>query len=287
MSEISHRRKLPFSNEVLIVNGLLRRAKLRRELEHRGFISVSELVDFLQVSPSTVRRDLAKLAREGHLLRGHGGAIAYPHFSPQTGHESRSAKAPRQKRAIGALAAEMVRDNELIFLDVGTTVLQVALHLPPIKGLTVVTPGLSTAEALGARDDIRVIVTGGWVLPGSHGLVGPNVTEMLSEFHIDKAFIGGTAVDPEWGLLNFNIEEVPTRRLVVSKARQVIAVVDSSKFGLTSKVQAVPFADIDTLVTDSGLSEEVKHGLETLGVEVLTAPLSDEKQRDLNGTRRT
>lgn len=248
-----------------------RQEKIHLLLQEHGHLTVSELAQQFDVSEMTIRRDLKALAALGLVQREHGRALC-----AQTPSDarffSRLGEAEREKTAIGRLAAELIAEGESVILDAGTTTLAVAqwLHKPCV----VITNMLPIASVLAnSSEAITVLVAGGEVRGTTHALVGPMTRAGFTGFNADKVFLAATGVSIERGLSTNNMMESEVKQAMLATARQVILVAHSEKFG---KVYYHTFAHWDkvhTVITDSGLPEETRKALESMGVEVLIAQI--------------
>ncbi len=250
----------------------LRRKRILELLKARGALKVRELAGELGVSQVTIRADLAALEREGRLVRTRGGALP-----PEPGRfelplwESRRVHL-REKAAIGRRAAELVKDGETIFVDVGSTTTEFARALSPeLKDVLVVTNALNIALLLEAHPGVRVVVTGGTLRRLQHSLVNPFGTRLLEELYADKAFLGANGVHPEAGVTNANVPEAEIKRLMVAHAKAAYVLADRSKLLRVATARFADLADLAGLITDDGADPEAVAALEAAGLEVIRA----------------
>lgn len=249
-----------------------RRELLLAELQKDRFVTVNELVQRLNSSLSTVRRDLAELEREGIIVRTHGGAgLAGDALPEDMSGAVRAQKHPTEKQLIGRTAAELIDGMGAVILDAGTTTLEVARALYPSRPMRVVTDSLEIAWELKDRTNVTVILTGGIVRQGSYNLLGSLAEQAVMGLHAQVCVMGCTGLSPEQGLTKHDIEAVPVRRRMVENARQVIVVADSSKLGTIGLVKVCDLEEVNTLVTDAGLTAEQKELFEKYGVTVVIA----------------
>jgi DeoR/GlpR family transcriptional regulator of sugar metabolism len=157
--------------------------------------------------------------------------------------------AAREKRRIAEVAAAMVAAGDTIYLDGGSTVLELARLLRDRTNLTVVTNSLQAALELSGRGP-RLIVIGGELRRLSQTLVGPLTRLVLGELHLDKAFMGTIGFALEEGLTTTDPSEAFTKQLVMRQARQVILLADSSKAGKVSFARAGSWDEVHVVVTD-------------------------------------
>ncbi len=233
-----------------------RRQQLISILSKQPGLRVPELAEMLDVSQGTIRNDLTALETEGRLLRVHGGATINEDFqlrSPSFG--VRSKKNSENKLLIARWAAELVEDGDSILLDASTTVYYLARFLQNHRKLRVITNGIEVARALAKNPTNTVMLLGGTLNPDGYSLSGSVAEQMLRDFYIQTAFVSCSGFTPEVGLTEVHLEEAQVKSKAIGAARQVVALVDSSKFG---KVDLTSFARLDQithLFTDQDLGE--------------------------------
>lgn len=239
---------------------------LRALIRERGVIRVEDLCRELKVSAPTVRRDLDRLERINAIRRVHGGAVSVesrleePVFADKTG------RAVREKRRIAEAALAFVEPGDTLYLDGGSTVLELARLLRDRTNLTVVTNSLHAALELAGRGP-RLIVVGGELRRLSQTMVGPLTRLVLQELHLDKAFMGTIGFALNEGLTTTDPSEAFTKELVVGQARQVIVLADSSKAGKVSFARAGRWENVDVLITDRSFNfakELIKKGIKVV-----------------------
>lgn len=252
---------------------LQRRTQIAELMQNEGALRVSELARRFGVSQVTIRNDLMQLEREGHLVRDRGGALPPPESGPIISSllefEARTHLGVEEKARIGVAAAKMVAPGDTILLDAGTTVVEMARHLGGILPLTVVTNALNVAYHVGTTTNAQLLVLGGAFYREAASMLGPLTEQGLSDFVVSKLFLGAQAFDLEHGLTDTTLEIAGVKRAMIRAARQVILMADSSKFGSSGFIKVAPFSEIDTLITDTGLSDEAREELERLDVEVI------------------
>jgi DeoR/GlpR family transcriptional regulator of sugar metabolism len=247
-----------------------RRQRLVALVESRGAARLEELSAALGVSQATVRRDLNAVSAAGRLRRVHGGAVATdqridePHFDVKAG------AAAAEKGRIAAAALKLLAPDDTIYLDSGSTVLALARLLHGWTRLTVVTNSLPVATELVGRGP-RLIILGGELRATSRAIVGPLTRHLLEDLHVDRAVMGTLALSIEDGLTTTDPAEAFTKQLVLSRAREVILVADSTKLGTRSFVRAGRLAEIDVLVTDAAIDAGIARALGRRGVRVIAA----------------
>jgi DeoR/GlpR family transcriptional regulator of sugar metabolism len=240
-----------------------RQERILEQIRLTGGARVSDLVELLGVSDMTIRRDIAILARKGLVTRVHGGATALSGRSAdEPGFAAKSGLQTREKRAIAVAAAELVRPGDSVALSGGTTTYSIALELRQVADLTVVTNSVPVAEVLHAcgRDDLTVILIGGVRTP-SDALVGPIAVCALRTLHVDWLFLGVHGFDERAGFTTPNLVEAETDRALVSCARQVVVVADSTKWGVVGLSSIARPEEVEVLVTDENLDDRARRVL--------------------------
>jgi DeoR/GlpR family transcriptional regulator of sugar metabolism len=201
-------------------------------LQEQGRVSVADLSEKFGVSMVTIRHDLATLEQQRRLVRTHGGAVVKPDFVMEPpGFALRRQLHLAEKERIGRAAAALVRDGESVALDASTTAWQIARHLKDRRELTVVTNGLFIALEFLDSPGVTVVMPGGSLRIASASLVGNQGTCILERYHVQKGFFSAGGFTLEEGLTDTNQYEVELKQRMVDRSKEVIAVVDSSKWG--------------------------------------------------------
>ncbi|MDT9687444.1 DeoR/GlpR family DNA-binding transcription regulator [Streptomyces sp. P9(2023)] len=263
-----------------------RRALILDEVRRRGGVRVNELTRRLNVSDMTIRRDLDALARQGAVEKVHGGAVPVGGTSAhEPGFEAKSALELGAKDEIARTAARMVAPGSAIALSGGTTTFALAGYLLDVPDLTVVTNSVRvadvfhTAQGAGtaagtsgrapaagtagrptgeARPGAATVVLTGGVRTPSDALVGPVADQAIGSLHFDVLFLGVHGISVEAGLSTPNLAEAETNRRLMRSARRVVVVADHTKWGTVGLSSFARLEEVDTLVTDAGLSPETR-----------------------------
>ena len=249
-----------------------RRDRILALLRQNGQVRVADLAKPLGVSQVTVRADLEALEREGRLRRLRGGAVLWETRRFELPLEVTRTLHAKEKEAIGKRAAALVRDGDVVILDVGSTTTEMAKALSPgLKDVVVITSALNIALLLEGHPGISVIVTGGRLRPLQHSLVNPFGTLLLEELNADKAFLGCNGVHPERGFTNTNLEEAEIKKAMVRAAREVYFLADHSKLLQVATAKIAPLSAAKALITDRKAEKEVLEALEKAGLAVEVA----------------
>ncbi len=233
---------------------LVEREELILSALGEGVRTVSELAQTLQVSEATVRRDLLELEKRDLARRVHGGAVRCGKPGEPLFHEKTTFNAAA-KEEIARKALTLIHDNDVIYLDGGSTVLSLARLLANRGGnLTIITNSLMAATEL-MESNCRLILLGGEFRPIARTLVGPLTLPVTETLNVDKAFLGTIGISAE-GLSTTDPNEAFTKKSVMSRAKEVILLADSSKFGVKSLTAAGTLNEIHTVVSDRNLKAE-------------------------------
>lgn len=232
-----------------------RHKKILSFFEEKEKLRVTELSRLLHVTEETIRRDLEILEENNHVIRVRGGAIEKQSEGFETPSLERGKKYLSEKNALAKKACELVNDGEIIAIDASTTCLQIAKHIAD-KPLTVITNSIQVSIELAKKQNITVILTGGYLRQESMSLVGVSSDKIMNDYHIDKFFISCTAIDSTWGVSDSHELQAKTKQRIASLADSIIVLADHSKFDQKSLVRWLPLEDISTIITSDSLSKE-------------------------------
>jgi DeoR/GlpR family transcriptional regulator of sugar metabolism len=246
-----------------------RRNRILELVRARGFASLPELATDLQVSESTIRRDLDFLEENGSARRTHGG-VFYTGSAPKLPHfEERQPAQWEKKRAIAAEAARLVEDGDTVLLDGGSTTYEVARLLVG-RPLQVVTNSLPVANLFASNSVTDLVLVGGYVYPRTGVSLGPYANEMLSRISVRRTVLSVAGIN-EQGFYNSNLLLVETERVMMDAADQVIVVADSTKFGRRSLAHLAELRRADYLVVDAEIAPDWRSRLIDKGVNLIVA----------------
>lgn len=255
-------------------SGLLSQPRRRRILEwieEEGSARVRDLAAAFDVSEATIRQDLERLERNGHITREHGGAflnsLAAQAGSMTLHHQDNMDK----KRRIGALAAGLVADGETLILDAGTTTTEVANRLSTRRDLTVITNSLNIAVMLGAVPGNAVHMPGGQFKAPTLSLSGDKSVEYFKNIFAGKLFLATAGVALDAGLTYPSFADLQLKEAMIKAASHVYLVADSTKINRASFTRLGALDLIHTFITDDGISDADAKQFELRGVEVLIA----------------
>ncbi len=250
-----------------------RRRRILQLIEEQGRVTVEELVRQFGVSTVTVRSDLDALAEMGTLQRSHGGAVRSLDGTPDYPVRVKEALHHEEKNRIGQAAARLIKPNQRVIFDSGSTTAAVARHLKKARPgpVTVVTNSLDIAADLAETPFVSIIMIGGLLRQVSRSFVGPQAEQIMRQVHADHLFLGVDGITLEAGPSTPDILEAQLNSLMVSAADEVTVVCDASKFGRRSLSLICPMNAVHRVITDSSLSPEIAPQLEKLGIQLVLA----------------
>jgi DeoR/GlpR family transcriptional regulator of sugar metabolism len=245
----------------------LRQKRIQDYLNRVEFASLEELAKVVEASVSTVRRDIAALELAGLMRRMHGGARLNNPPSDEFAFSARDTHQLAEKEAIGRACADLIRPNQAVIIDAGTTAYHVAKNLEA-KTPQIITNSLPVANFFAASHRIELILSGGVIYPRLGVLVGPLAVEAFSKIHADVAVMsaGGITLD---GVSNSHGLLIEIQLAMIRAAPRVIFCFDSTKFNRRSVSRLCTLDRIHTIVTDSGAPEELVRALRERGIEVV------------------
>jgi DeoR/GlpR family transcriptional regulator of sugar metabolism len=257
--------------EANFISGTDRQIQIQQLISRQQRISIAEICERFSISTATARRDLEALALDGKIQRVHGGAIAMNQAPAEMPLLQRQGEQAEEKMRIGQVAAELVPDGGTVFLGSGTTVLEVARNLRSRQHLTVITNSLSVVNVLAGLENITLICLGGLLRDSELSFIGHLTEQALAEVRADQVIIGTHAINLEQGLTNDYLPETMTDRAILKLGRQVIVVVDHTKFGRVSTARLAPIESIHTLVTSLATAPDLLKAVQDCGVQVILA----------------
>jgi DeoR family fructose operon transcriptional repressor len=245
-----------------------RQRRIREVLRERGSARVTTLADLLGVSEVTVRRDLEELEQRGFLERTHGGAIQAQRLHVEPPYHAAAELRSEEKRRIGEAAAALISAGETVFLNGGTTTLQVFRRIVETTA-TVVTNHVGMA--LESREHpCEVHLVGGTYRPNSDSCVGPFATEALRRVFASRAFVGVEGISIRSGLTTPAAPEAEVARVMIEQTQgPVVVVADHTKIGTVADFGIVPIDRVSTLVTDDGIDDGALEALADSGIVVV------------------
>lgn len=245
-----------------------RREQIQQYLAIHKIVASADLCRLLEVSEATIRRDLEWLEGMGVIERTHGGAILSQRMQIEPEYKYRAERNIKSKRAIGAAAAGMVEEGDIVFINSGTTTTEVIRHIRGDANVTVITNNL-VAVLEAAEVGLDIILIGGEFQSNSNSVAGRFAIENLGQVYADKAFIGIDGISLRHGCtVPVNAEAEVITTMMERTTGPIILVADHSKWGVVSNFEVASIDQIDCLVTDVGLSAIAREDLEEKGIKV-------------------
>jgi DeoR/GlpR family transcriptional regulator of sugar metabolism len=243
-----------------------RKQLLLEELKKTGRIVAKTVSKRLNLSEDTIRRDLRELAAIGLLQRVHGGALP---ASPTVGNlASRRSMSISEKIKLAQIGASLVRNGQSLFIDGGTTNLELVRAFPLTLQATVFTHSPTIAAALENHAHVEVIVVGGKLFKHSMVALGSATAQAIESLRVDTFFLGITGIHRDEGLTTGDYEEATIKRLILNRAGEVITLVSSEKIGTVSAHRVCDLTSASTLVV---VKEARLNELASSGIKILRA----------------
>lgn len=245
-----------------------REAAILERLEAVGSVTVDELSRLLDVSGTTIRRDLERLELGARLRRVHGGATVARTREPDADGELDDDT--REKEAIARAAAGSIADGQVVLLDIGITTLRLARHLRG-RPVTVITNSLAVLDALRDDDVVTLVLLGGMIGAKTRTLIGPLTEEALARVHADVAVISSTGIKPEGAVVTDLTHEASIKRRMREVADRSILVANTSKFPGSGSYRIASLSDFDAIVTTDRADATTLAAAARAGVEIVRA----------------
>lgn len=226
-----------------------RQEKIIKKLKKNNTVKVVDLAKEMAISESTIRRDINELDRKGKLKKVFGGAISINrdiNFA-ETDVAQRTLINTKEKEMIARYAASLIKDNDFVYIDAGTTTEKMIDYLDK-RNVTYITNGITHAKKL-IQKGLDAYVIGGLLRPSTEAVIGATAIESVQHYNFTKCFMGANGIEIERGFTTPDIGEAGIKAAVIKKSSEAFILADHSKFGL---ILPVTFADIDEacIITD-------------------------------------
>ncbi len=245
-----------------------RRKKILELLAEKGKVRVSELSRLFDISDVTIRLDLGELEKAGLLERVHGGAVSTNKAYFNMDFSERISRFEEEKRNIARTAAAMVKDNDTLIINSGTTTYFIAQELKKRKALTVVTNSVMIAQELAHLQNFTVILLGGNYNYQYQFTYGDDTISQLQRYKTDKLILSVDGISSTEGLTTHHHQEAEVDRLMLQRVNQVIVVADYSKIGRENFASIAPPDVTDILITNHTADQEELESLAAQGIEI-------------------
>ena len=241
-----------------------RRQEILRRLESAGRVSVADLSQLFGVSEVTVRSDLQALAEQDLIVRTHGGAVLQ-----DMALSHRRQQHIQEKSDIGQAAASLVEEGDAIYLDGSSTALAIAQNLKSHRRIMVITSGIALIQELFDAPGVNIVSPAGIVQRDTASLIDPDGLAYLDKFNIQKGFFGAHGLALPEGLTDISVDVAAVKRPLVQRCRQVIAVIDATKWGRVGVASFARMEDVNIVVTDRHAPPNLVEEVRALGVKVV------------------
>jgi DeoR family fructose operon transcriptional repressor len=254
-----------------------RRERIQEYLAIHKIVRMDELYEMLDTSEATVRRDLEWLERDGVLERTHGGAILSQRMTLELEYIQRAATNPEEKRLIGELAASLIADGDIVFLNSGSTTAQVLRHIRGEAGITLFTNNLiAILETVDAG--IAKYLIGGEFQPHSNSVAGRFAIDNLRQVYANKAILGVDGISLIHGCTVPSNAEAEVVKLMIERTKgEIFIVADHTKWGVVSNYQIASIEEIDKLITDAQIDSSTLESLAAHSVDIMIASANQVK----------
>jgi DeoR/GlpR family transcriptional regulator of sugar metabolism len=246
-----------------------RRERILDYLNLHKIARSSELSNLLDVSEATVRRDLSWMENEGILNRTHGGAVLSDDFQTEPEYTLRAKRQVPEKTEIGRIAAEMIEEGEIVFINSGTTTSQLIHNIRSYADITVVTNNLSAAFEVNGNS-FELILVGGVFQPKSNSVAGMFAVDNLNQIFADRAFIGVDGISINQGFTVPSLAEAEIVRMMIEQTKGPINVLaDYSTWDSISNFVVAEIGQVDQIITDQELGPIASEALAEIPVKVI------------------
>ena len=233
---------------------LKRIEKIEEYIYKNGSVSLDELCDIFNVSKNTIRRDINYLEQSGILKKVYGGVLA--NKTSLIPFENRTIQNQEKKQSIAHLAASFIEENDLVFIDSGTTTCQMLEVIDNNRNFTILTNSLDIINAAATLTNIKLIIIGHTYKRETQSFVGIDEDATINRYNINKAFMSVTGVSIKHGLTNADMLETEIKKYVVNRAGELYLLADSSKFGKSTLLTYAELKDVKNIITNESLSTE-------------------------------
>ena len=245
----------------------VRQQTILNEVELHNRILLTDIAETLDVSIDTVRRDVKELDSEQKLRKVHGGAISLGFTTSST--RNTNIYALDEKRKIAKKAISLLNDGAVIFIDGGTTCLELA-HLIPLElEVTCFTLSLPVAMELSSKPNVTVIFIGGQISKDAQISIGANTIHNLAEIQVDYGFIGTGYVDSQYGLTEFDWDIVQLKKAVIKAAKKTVLLCISEKLNSQHRYKTCDINTINTMITELEPQNDLLKGFRTQDIHLL------------------
>ncbi len=241
-------------------------------LKNQGKIRVSEVIDMLNISPSTARLLLQKMQDKGLLTRTHGGAVLSGEGKePKSEPVSRTISNRDKKLKIALAAAKTIKNGDYISLSSGTTTFLLATMLHDRQDLTVVTDSIDVAYELSREESITVYICGGWIMHRNGACRGKKAESFFQDIRVDKAYCSVDSMDTELGVTSVDFDP-RTESAVCRSGKECYILADAQKFHVRPFInKVIGLNEVNHVISDDSLEQSYISALKEAGIQVTIA----------------
>lgn len=244
--------------------------KIKNHLYEHKTVTLDELCEVFQVSKNTIRRDINELVASGEVKKIYGG-VTIEGISPTVSFAERNISNLPLKQKIAKKAATLVSDNEIIFIDSGTTTIHMIEHIKDIENLTILTNSVGVIINCIPYPNINVISLSGNLNRKTLSFTGSSASEVLSQYNISKSFLAATGISTISGATNSSPTETDIKRTAIQKSQQSYLLVDHNKFDVVSLMTFSNYDDLDGIITDKLPSATLADTITSKGCKIILA----------------
>lgn len=223
-------------------------------------VTLDQLCEEFNVSKNTIRRDIDELVSTEKIKKIYGG-VTVEGYKPMISFDERNISNFHIKQSIAKKAAELVNDNEIIFIDSGTTTMHMIEYIKDKKNLTILTNSIEVILRSIPYPNINVISLSGSLNRKTLSFTGSSSAEVLSQFNISKAFLAATGISTIGGASNSSPAETEIKRTALLKSQVNYLLVDQTKFGIISLMTFSSFDNINSVITNEAPEADLREAL--------------------------
>jgi len=248
-----------------------RREQMLRQLRKHQVLSVHQLMEMFDCSHMTVRRDIALLEQSGRAYSVTGGVRIASQVHSEPSHQSKAVVELPQKQAMAKIAASLLHHEMTIYLDAGTSTLELVPYICALEGMTVVTNDFGVVNALADATHVEVIHTGGLLDHPNRSCVGALAAATLRQLATDVAFMSTSSWDLQRGTTTPSPLKVEVKQAAMQAASRNVLLTTSSKYGTFGMYKIATLEQFDAIITDDGLAQAAADSIRAQGVELMLA----------------
>ncbi|HET7615526.1 MAG TPA: DeoR/GlpR family DNA-binding transcription regulator [Bacillales bacterium] len=256
-----------------------RRNKIKEMLLDQKSVKVSDLVLEFNVSEETIRRDLNELSKDGFIKKNYGGAILAEELT-RTSHtippvQQRQLQFYEEKNAIGQTAAKLVKNDQIVVIDAGSTTWFVAKYLKDLRDLSIISNGINIIEECSKNESSSIYMLGGQLKRNSMSSFGPQTQLELQKYNADIVFLGTSGISISQGFTSSDWYEAEVKKMMVASGQKKVVLADHSKLEKPGLLSFCPFEEVDELITSERADPEILKEIESRGVKITVCSITD------------